>query len=178
MKRIIPLLARDKLRLQALDCVQQLNLPQCYLAAGFVRNLVWDHLHRYTQSTPLNDVDVIYFDANETVSDKYKEYESILNKLMPQLHWEVRNQAFMHRRNGDLRYKSTLEAMGHWPEKETAVAVRKLTSGQFECIAAFGFDSLFNLQITYNDKRHYQIFKNRVESKGWLKLWPNLVVSR
>jgi len=177
MQRVIQLIKQDKLRLAALDCAAKLDLPQCYLAAGFVRNLVWDDLHGYTQSTPLNDIDVIYFDANETDPEKYKEYESILNACMPQLNWEVRNQAMMHQRNGDPAYESTLDAMGYWPEKETAVAVRRCASGELQCSAAFGIDSLFNLQLTYNPKRPHAVFKQRVESKGWLQRWPKLVVA-
>jgi len=176
MQRIIRLLKQDKCRLQALQCVQQLGLPQCYLAAGFVRNLVWDHLHHYSPSTPLSDVDVIYFDAHESSTDKYQEYELILHRCMPQLNWQVRNQAKMHVRNGDRAYKSTLDAISYWSEKETAIAVQALISGEIQCIAAFGVDSLFNLQISHNPKRAYDTFKNRVDSKGWLAQWPNLTL--
>ena len=175
MDRIIHLIERDKLRLEALECTRKLNLPQCYLAAGFVRNLVWDHLHHKSISTPLNDVDVIYFDPNELNRDK--KYERALNALMPQLNWQVRNQAFMHLRNADQPYKSSLDAMSYWPEKETAVAIRKLESGNLECIAAFGFESLFSLQVTYNPKRLRETFECRVKSKGWLELWPGLSIA-
>lgn len=177
MNRIIQLIERDELRLAALDCVQKLHLPQCYLAAGFVRNLVWDHLHNHSVATPLNDVDVIYFKANESTPDKFREYELKLNEFMPQLNWQVRNQAVMHTRNGDKPYKSSLDAMSYWPEKETAVATRKLKSGDLQCIAAFGLDSLFNLEITHNPKRQYDTFENRVKAKGWLKMWPDLTIS-
>jgi hypothetical protein len=166
----------DELRLKALECVRKLNLPECYLAAGFVRNLVWDHLHHKSVATPLNDLDVIYFDVNELDKNKFKMYEQALNALMPQLNWQVRNQALMHLRNGDKPYKSTLDAMSYWPEKETAVAVRKLASGHLQCIACFGLESLFNLQVTHNPKRQREIFECRAKSKGWLVLWPHLTV--
>ena len=174
---IYQLIARDKQRQEALASVQKLDLPQCYVAAGFVRNLVWDHLHHYAVATALNDVDVIYFDANESTPDKCKEYELKLNEFMPQINWEVRNQAVMHIRNGDKPYQSTLDAMRYWPEKETAIAIRKRDSGELECIAAFGFESLFDCQITYNPKRQYDIFQKRVKSKGWLTTWPKLTVA-
>lgn len=174
---IIQLIERDELRLEALECARKLSLPQCYLAAGFVRNLVWDYLHQKSVSTSLNDVDVIYFDPNELSKDKFKEYELALNESMPQLKWQVRNQAFMHVRNGDQSYKSSIDAMSYWPEKETAVAARKLESGSLECIATFGFESLFNLQVTYNPIRQREIFEYRVKSKGWLELWPSLTIA-
>jgi len=174
MDRIITLIEKDELRVKALDCVQQLNLPHCYLAAGFVRNLVWDHLHQKSISTPLNDVDVIYFDESESNTENYKFIESQLSVQMPELNWEVRNQAIMHKRNGDKPYFSIIDAISYWPEKETAVAIRKLDNGNYECISAFGFESLFNLQVTRNPKRSLETFSERVTSKGWLAHWSNL----
>ena len=174
--KIIELINQDPTRLKALSCVKRLNLPQCYLAAGFVRNLVWDYLHSKSENTHLNDVDVVYFNENETQADMYKEYEYQLTQLMPELNWQVRNQAVMHIRNEDNPYKSTLDAMSYWPEKETALAVRKLDDNEFECITAFGFESLFNFCITHNPKRKKYVFEHRISSKGWLNIWPNLTV--
>ena len=161
MDKIIQLIELDELRLKALASVQLLALPQCYLAAGFVRNMVWDYLHNKSESTLLNDVDVIYFDAEESDPNTFKTYELVLKKRLPQLNWQVRNQAHMHTRNADEPYTSTLNAMSYWPEKETAVAVRQLPNGNIECITAFGFASLFNLQISHNPKRLKVIFEHR-----------------
>jgi len=170
------LMRQDPLRLQALKCLNLLNLSQGYIAAGFVRNMVWDHLHHKSVITPLNDVDVIYFDLNEQDPKKYQHYQENLQKMMPQLKWQVRNQALMHKRNGDQPYKSSLDAMGYWPEKETAVAISQLATGEFDCIAAFGFDSLFNLQISHNPKREQHIFEQRISEKDWFEHWPMLSV--
>jgi len=176
MQQIIDWLKQDPIRMRALECVFQLNLSQCYIAAGFVRNLVWDHLHDKPELSPLNDVDVIYFDQDEQDDQAYLMYEARLKTMMPELNWQVRNQARMHIRNGDRPYKSSVDAMSYWPEKETAVAVRKSLHGQLECMSAFGFTSLLNLQLTYNPKREKGIFDTRMKSKQWLKKWANLIV--
>jgi len=182
MIEIPELVLQDPLRVKALECAFQLHLPDCYLAAGFVRNLVWDHLHQKTISTPLNDIDVIYFDQKEKAL-AYLTHEATLKKLMPSVNWQVRNQAKMHQRNGDRPYLTSLDAMGFWPEKETAVAIRQSVQHQgkpqkehYECIAAFGFESLFNLHITPNPKRDISIVKARVNNKNWLITWPKLVL--
>jgi len=60
MDIIVELIESDKLRLNALACLRLLDLPECYIAAGFVRNLIWDSLHQKLEPTRLNDVDVIY----------------------------------------------------------------------------------------------------------------------
>lgn len=165
------------MRVKALRCVAQLNLPQCYIAAGFVRNLVWDSLHKAEQSTLLNDVDVIYFDPQESNPGKNLLYERQLTKLMPELNWQVRNQATMHTANGDLPYTSSLDAMRHWPEKETAVGIRQVGLSQYECIAAFGFESLLKGYVTFNSIGSRLAYDHRLKSKGWLKQWPLLKVS-
>jgi len=176
MDRVIQLISQDEQRVKALKSARQLGLPQCYLAAGFVRNLVWDHLHDKAVSTPLNDIDVIYFDSNEVDPNRHLAYEAILTQQMPELNWQVRNQAKMHQRNGDQPYSSVLDAMSYWPEKETAVGIRILTNGQYECISAFGFASLFQLQITYNSKRDRSVFNQRLKAKQWLQQWPKLML--
>ena len=177
MERIIQLIKQDDLRLKALECVEKLNVPQCYLAAGFVRNLVWDHLHNKSVSTPLNDADVIYFNANESDTEMYSKLEAKLALMMPELNWQVRNQALMHLRNDDKPYLSCVDAMSYWPEKETATAIRKTGTLDYECISAFGFECLFQLSITHNPKRPLEIFKHRVKSKSWLAKWPNLRIA-
>ncbi|HFG1782092.1 TPA: nucleotidyltransferase family protein, partial [Vibrio cholerae] len=53
MKAIVDLIRKDPIRLEALECVHQLELPQCYIGAGFVRNLVWDSLYHNVKLTPL-----------------------------------------------------------------------------------------------------------------------------
>ncbi|WP_299695830.1 nucleotidyltransferase family protein [uncultured Vibrio sp.] len=174
MDRIVELIKQDPVRVKALECVSKLGLPQCYIAAGFVRNLVWDALHGFNVATPLNDADVIYFDPDENDTKAYLQYESQLKKLMPEVNWQVRNQALMHIRNGDLPYKSSLDAMSYWPEQETAVAVRLVAPDSYECIAAFGYESLFDYCVTHNPKRSRETFENRVNSKGWLVRWSSL----
>ncbi len=177
MHKIIELIKQDPIRVEALDCVHQLCLPQCYIAAGFVRNLVWDSLHGFREFTPLNDIDVIYFDPDEPDPNAYLTHELRLKARMPQLNWQVRNQAAMHKRNGDPAYQSSLDAMSYWPEKETAVAVRQVGTQEYQCIAAFGFGSLFDLRLTHNPNRALEIFTNRVNTKGWLVRWPLLRVT-
>ncbi|MDA0384421.1 nucleotidyltransferase family protein [Vibrio owensii] len=177
MEDLVQLLLADPERMKAMECARSLALPDCYIAAGFVRNLVWDHLHHKPQPTPLNDLDIVYFDPNELDDKAALIYEAQLTAMMPEFNWQVRNQANMHLRNGDKPYQSTLDAMSYWPEKETAVAARLNEKKQIECISAFGFESLFEGQITYNPKRTLTLFQSRVESKNWLITWPQLQVA-
>ncbi|MFT5236225.1 MAG: hypothetical protein ACI90A_001594, partial [Shewanella sp.] len=117
---LITWIGQDPLRIRALQLVNALHLPQGFIAAGFVRNLVWDKLHDVVQSKPLADIDVIYFNPNDISTAADKAFERQLRQLAPELPWSVKNQARMHIRNGDDPYLSSLDAMGYWPEQETA----------------------------------------------------------
>lgn len=174
MEDLVQLLLADHERMKAMECARSLALPDCYIAAGFVRNLVWDHLHHKPQPTPLNDLDIVYFDPNEIDDKAALIYEAQLTAMMPEFNWQVRNQANMHLRNGDKLYQSTLDAMSYWPEKETAVAARLNEKNQIECISAFGFESLFRGYLTWNPERPLVLFRQRLTQKNWLTIWPNL----
>ncbi len=165
----------DKGRMQALALASSLNLNDWCIAAGFVRNLVWDKIHGYSELTPLNDIDLIYFDENQRSKHSEKVVELSL-KTRSQFPWSVKNQARMHMRNHDLQYNSTSHAMSHWVEIETAIGAKLSANGQIQLVAPFGVEALFNNTITMNPKRPKpKEFERRVLSKQWLKLWPNLV---
>lgn len=173
--RILDILKQDTKRIKILDIVSKLKLPQCFVAAGFLRNMVWDYIHGY-KNTELNDIDIVYFDKNEETSKNSLKIENKLKNEFPEFNWEVRNQAIMHKRNGNPQYSSTIDAMSYWPEKETAVGIRKLGQNDYEIISVFEINSLFSNTITHNPKRDIEVFKQRVKEKSWLSIWPLLKV--
>ena len=117
--------------------VEALGLPQGCIGAGFVRNLVWDHLHGRARDCRHEDIDVLFYDQSITDAAYDAEIEATLRKSAPDLNWSVKNQARMHLRNHDAPYVSVADAMRFWPETATAVAARRLGN---ECIviAPFG----------------------------------------
>lgn len=178
MGAIEALLSRDRQRMQLLQAVQVLQLPDCFIAAGFVRNMVWDALHDYPP-TPLNDVDVIYFDATCKPGNHDRESFKLTAQLKawhPAVNWQVKNQAVMHHRNQDPAYQNSTDAMRYWPEKETAVGVRLNDSDQLVLAAPFGVESLLKGKLTHNPLRSKTVFEQRIASKQWLEKWPKLQV--
>lgn len=61
MQCIATWLGADPVRCGLLAVPADLQLPDAWLAAGFVRNRVWDRLHGYPEPIPLADLDVIHF---------------------------------------------------------------------------------------------------------------------
>ncbi|WP_251358441.1 nucleotidyltransferase family protein [Kangiella sp. TOML190] len=169
-------LQSDEVRFNALKAAASLELKDWCLAAGFVRNLVWDKLHENQHGTPLNDIDLIYFDKNNDTSVDKKIEKTLKTKYLQP--WSVKNQARMHLRNNDSPYSSTSDAMSYWVEIETAIGVRLHRDQTLEVIAPFGCEALFNYSITINDKRRKpKAFGARVRDKAWLENWPKLVVN-
>jgi len=137
--------------MRALQIASTLQLNDWCIAAGFVRNLVWDKLHNREELTSLNDLDVVYFDAGNTDRLFDKKHECRLTELSA-WPWSVKNQARMHGRNRDSPYT-------------------------FELVAPFGVSSLFEFTITMNSKRRkLDAFNERVKGKKWLQQWPKLKV--
>lgn len=162
--------------LSALGKVRRLNLPQGYIAAGFIRNFVWDVKHGYDQRTPLNDIDVVYYDPLDMRESTEKGYERLLREIDPSLPWSVKNEARMHIRNHDKPYQSVEDALKYWAETPTAVGVR-LDDDELSIVAPFGLDDLFDLVLREGpyvaDK---DAFRRRYTEKKWLEIWPKLSI--
>ena len=158
--------------------VESLGLPDCWIGAGFIRNTVWDVLHeREIDVSRLNDVDVIFFDASDTRRERESDLEDRLREAAPGTIWSVKNQARMHRRNGDAPYRDTFEAVAHWAETATAIAARSLR-GTIEVMAPHGVKDLLNLIVRPAPafERKIAVYRERVMSKHWSARWPKLTM--
>ncbi|MGL6230533.1 nucleotidyltransferase family protein [Aeromonas rivipollensis] len=173
------LLRADPLRMACLWAARELALPDWALGAGFVRNLIWDHLHHKTEPTPLNDIDLIYLDPGDPEGAGEREYEDWLAVRVPGQHWEVRNQARMHSRQQVPPFASSLEALSHWVEVPTCIGVRLLANDEFEWLAPHGFGHNWSLQVSANPRcrQESRIFIDRIRDKQWQRIWPDLVVN-
>jgi hypothetical protein len=156
--------------------VEQLGIDHCCIGAGAIRNLVWDRLHNYSERTPLNDVDVVYFDNTNLTKQQEHNYQQALTYLDPTTPWEVVNQARVH-----MWYqptvpplKSLAQGISTWPETATCVGAF-LEQGKIQLIAPHGLDDLFELKLVHNPARIGLIdFLARQEKKRFQLTWPKL----
>jgi hypothetical protein len=173
-KIIIDIIESDGIRMDALILVSSLNLNDWLIAAGFVRNGIWDNV--YNVSSEMNDIDVIYFCADDISEERDKTLEFELSEKMPSMNWSVKNQARMHLINGDFPYASTLDAMSFWPERQTGIGVYLNNLKKVTLVSCHDFSIQFNGKISHNPKRSLDVFNDRVSNKGWLKIWPALQI--
>ena len=176
---VIEIFAAEAWRLEALRAVAALGLPDCWVAAGCLRNPIWDRLHGSIEPTLLNDIDVVVFDPTDCTEARDHALEHQLLTLAPGLPWSLCNQARMHLANGDRPYASTEDALRHWLETVSAVGIRMTESGSLELLAPFGFEDIFALTVRptphARDVRP-TAYRARMIRKNWSALWPRLTV--
>lgn len=176
-------LVRDALRqsswhLETLRAVRELGLPDWAVGAGFVRNLVWDHLHGFEVPTPLTDMDVLFFDPSDTSVDRETEIEALLSQMLVDRPWSVRNQVRMHTRNGDRPFTSTADAVTFWLETPTCVAVQLGKADDIAIIAPFGLGDLVAMRgaPTARGCDNREAYMDRMVRKNWPQIWPKVTV--
>jgi hypothetical protein len=169
--------------MEALRAVRALGLGSWCIGAGAVRSLVWDDLHGFAEPTPLDDVDVVYFDSTVEGVEHDTALEARLRHAMPSVAWEVTNQATVHHwfaRHLGLQVpplKSLEDGVGTWPEIATCVGVFLRADGSIGVVAPHGLDDLFQLVVRHNPVRaDAQTYRERVASKRFAARWPLLSI--
>ncbi|KRL01132.1 hypothetical protein FC81_GL001271 [Liquorilactobacillus capillatus DSM 19910] len=162
-----------------LEIIQQLQLPHGALAAGCIRNSVWQVLSKQ----PLilkSDIDLVFFDPARP-QDFDRDLEHQLSKMYPTYKWQVKNEAYMHNYDfeNQAAFKSLEDAIAHFVETPTSIGAYLNKEKQLKLIAPFGVDDLVNficrpVPAFSLDQAHLIIFKRRVIQKQWCLQYPNL----
>lgn len=178
---IICSLGQSPYHRKALETVAKLNIPNCWIAAGFVRNHVWDQMYNDKRMTRLNDVDVIYFDPDDKNKATEKKLELSLQSQALEYPWSVKNQARMYEKNNDKPYKTIEDALLHWCETVTPICARINTQKNIEILAPLGIDDLLNgsCHATPHAKAtpsKLQDYKDRMNEKKWWLVWDDVKV--
>ena len=175
MSLIATIIAQDPVGMKQLRAARSLGLPDWCIAAGFVRNRVWDHLHGISPPRPAADIDVLYYDTSDVSKETERAIEARLAALLP-APWQARNQARMHLWKGLAQHKSTEDAMTYWLETVTAVGVRLEADDTLTVIAPLGIDDLLGLRCRPTDfgRTQRDEYEARIASKRWRDLWPKV----
>lgn len=181
--RLIALVQQSPWLMEALRAVRSLGLASCCIGAGALRNLVWDALHGKTERSALSDVDVAYFDASDLSPQRDAELQARLAQILPELPWEVINQAGVHlwfeRCFGHAvpPLASLKEAVASWPEYATAVAVWLDEADRIHLLAPHGLSDLFSCTVRRNPIRvSVDTYRQRVSQKRYAERWPGVRV--
>lgn len=163
-----------------LEVVSKLELSDYWVCAGFIRNKVWDRLHSYSERTPYNDIDVIYFDKDDINESSEQNIKNELLKMREGLPWEVVNQARMYNNHPDVVALSAADGIKHFPETPTSIGI-KLVGGELYIIAPHGIQDLLKGVVRptplFKRKDYKETYLKRINEKQWLKYWPRLAIN-
>lgn len=178
---MIKLIEEDDWMMKLLKATQQLNLPDWWICAGFVRSKIWDVQHDLEERTLLSDIDVIYFDSTNLNEDMEKKLEERLKSLVPNIPWSVKNQARMHMINNLPPYSSAVEGIANFPETVTALGVKLDGQGKVILAAPHGIKDVIHLQVRptplyMTTKKLREVYEERVRKKDWGATWKMLEI--
>lgn len=175
---ITRILEASSWHMRVLQAAAELDLPDWWIGAGFLRNLVWDTLSDNEIELP-SDVDLVYFDPLNISEEVDWKLDMQMKKDYQFANWEIRNQARMHYVNNFKPFTSTEDGISHWVETATCVAV-KLEEGKTSYLFSYGPEDLLNLVARptpyFQNTEMLDTFHKRVIEKKWRERWPNLKI--
>lgn len=72
-EQLIELVRSDDRIMGLLRAVRSLEIDQWCIAAGTIRNKVWDHLHGFVEPTLPSDIDVLIYDSIEQAMSRWAD---------------------------------------------------------------------------------------------------------
>lgn len=75
-----------------LRVVRELDLPQCYIAAGYIRNYIWDRLQGFEYRARHQDIDVVYYDPEDLSEQRDVALEQELIRRTGNEKWSVKTR--------------------------------------------------------------------------------------
>jgi hypothetical protein len=171
--------------MRVLATVREVDLPDAWVGAGTIRDLVWGQLYGPGfDPGDVRDVDVAFFDPGDLRPAVDAQATRRLDRAWPQVPWEASNQAAVHtwyarRFGGDpVRPLPTIaDAVATWPETATAVAVRLNLSDRIEVCAPLGLADLLDGVWRRNPRRiSIEVSRARLARHQPQRRWPGVTV--
>jgi len=168
--------------MRALRAVAESGLPDAWIGAGAIRDVIWGQ--RYGRFIPaaVKDIDVAYFDPGHLGPECDLAAQELLGRLadMP---WEATNQAAVHTwyhayfGGPPVRaFSGVHDAVATWPETATCVAVRLAACG-LEVCAPYGLADLLDGVWRANPVRVTpEISMSRLARQRVSARWPGVTV--
>jgi uncharacterized protein len=166
----------------ALQAVARCTLPDAWIGAGVVRDVVWGQRCGGFRIDSVNDIDVVYLDPDNLTPQRDHDAERELAGL-GEYPWEAKNQAavhlWYHHKFGGApvpAFRSIHEAVATWPEFATSVAIRLAPNG-LEVCAPHGLGDLLDGVWRRNPTRvSLEYSRTRLARQNVARRWPGVTV--
>jgi uncharacterized protein len=166
----------------ALSAVARSGLPDAWIGAGVIRDIVWGQRCGQFDPGDVKDIDVAFFDAADLGRERDSAAQDTLSALA-NLPWEATNQAAVHTWYHEYfggppvdPFSCVHDAVATWPETATCVAVR-LRAGGIEVCAPHGLADLLGGVWRVNPVRVTpDVSKARLARQRVSARWPSVTV--
>ena len=129
--RLRGLLGGNAWFMRAIRAVAASRLPDAWIGAGVIRDVIWGQLFGRFIAADVRDIDVPFFDPADLRMERDLSAQQDLVRQASGLPWEATNQAavhtWFHQYFGGAPVEplaSVHDAIATWPESATCVAVR------------------------------------------------------
>jgi hypothetical protein len=167
---------------ELLRLMEDLSLPDCWLAAGALFQTVWNILSDRDPQAGILDYDINYFDDTDLSWEAEDAAISCAADVFSEVDGEiqVRNEARVHLWYEEKfgtpcpPYRSTCHAVSTFPNCSSCVAMRPTAHGT-EIYAPYGLTDLFRMTTRPNPL----LAPERVyleKTRRWAAEWPQLTV--
>jgi uncharacterized protein len=179
---LVSRLRREPWLLRALEAVAGSGLPDAWVGAGVIRDVVWGQLCGGFDPVDVADVDVAYFDPDDLGKARDEAAQAALIRRAS-LPWEATNQAAVHIWYHTYfggppvsAFASVHDAVATWPETATCIAVRQRRDG-IEVCAPHGLrDLLAGIWRPNCARVTAAISRSRLARQQGRRWWPAVTV--
>jgi hypothetical protein len=177
---LIEIIRGEAWLLGVLDRAREEHLPDWFVGAGAILDVVWDtRFGNGFDRSLVKDVDLVYFDPTDLSKDAERAIEARLGPA-----WDVTNQAAVHtwfhtKFGGDPVEPLTSSEAGiaTWPERATCVGARLEDDDTITIAAPHGLDDLLDGVWRSNPVRvSPEEARRRFDRKQVGKRWPSVRV--
>ncbi|HET9898754.1 MAG TPA: nucleotidyltransferase family protein [Streptosporangiaceae bacterium] len=139
LPELLDLLLAEPWLTETLDAVAASGLPDAWIGAGVVRDVVWGQRYGGFDPAAVKDVDVAFFDPGDLSKDRDRAAGQRLDAILVRA-WEATNQAAVHTWFAEYfggpdvpAFTCVHDAVATWPETATCVAIRATPAGLDVC---------------------------------------------
>ena len=119
---IVEQIQADPEMMAVLAIIRDLDLADAWLAAGAVRNFIWNQLSGKPGFDATTDMDLVFYDPAISYEET-QQIEQELKRIYPQYAWEVKTKSTCTNiARGQLPYTSACDAVSKYPEQCTVLA--------------------------------------------------------
>ena len=181
---LVAFIRDDPVVMEILRGMVELGLPDSWVVAGVLYNLVWNRLSGLPPLTGIKDADVVYFDASDL---SYEAEDKIIKRAerrfshLP-LPVELRNQARVHlwfpqKFNQPFSpLANSLQSLERYASRTHAVAARLQPVGTITIAAPFGLDDIFSFRVTPNHALMGNAATHLAKAQRAKAIWPQIAI--